>query len=384
MLKPKHIPLVLKQVVRHRTRSLLTAAGVACAMFLFCLIESMRRGAAEATEVAATDTNLIVYRADRYCPMTSNLPEHYRPRIEGIEGVTRAVPMRIVPTNCRTSLDVITFRGVHAEDFQGHLAAELEVLSGSVADWARRSDAALVGDSLARRRGFRPGDRFDAAGITVYVAGIFRAAQPQHENCAYVHLDFLQRNTGSRKLGVVTQFSVTVSDPKRLTAVGRAIDETLRYDQEPTSTYPQRAFVARAAMAAVEVIRFTRWLGYGCLAAVLALVGNAIVLSVQDRVRDHAVLQTLGYNTNLIARLIVAEGLVLAMAGGAAGTAAAWAAEHWGRFALSAEGQSIAMRMDWPVVLIGLAVSGALGLLAGLVPAWQASRREIAACFRAV
>jgi ABC-type lipoprotein release transport system permease subunit len=31
-----------------------------------------------------------------------------------------------------------------------------------------------------------------------------------------------------------------------------------------------------------------------------------------------------------------------------------------------------------------VAVCTALGVLAGLIPAWQASRREIAACFRAV
>jgi hypothetical protein len=33
---------------------------------------------------------------------------------------------------------------------------------------------------------------------------------------------------------------------------------------------------------------------------------------------------------------------------------------------------------------IGLALSALLGAAAGLVPAWQASRREITACFRAV
>jgi hypothetical protein len=39
---------------------------------------------------------------------------------------------------------------------------------------------------------------------------------------------------------------------------------------------------------------------------------------------------------------------------------------------------------DLPVILTGLAISAGVGILAGLVPAWQASRREIAGCFRAV
>jgi len=120
------------------------------------------------------------------------------------------------------------------------------------------------------------------------------------------------------------------------------------------------------------------------LIAVAALVANAIVLSVQDRIRDHAVLQTLGFSGGLIGRLIVAEGLLLSLVGGAVGAGGAWAIAWWGQFAISSEGQAISLQMGWQVVVVGLAASSSIGVLAGLVPAWQASRREIAGCFRAV
>ena len=70
--------------------------------------------------------------------------------------------------------------------------------------------------------------------------------------------------------------------------------------------------------------------------------------------------------------------------GGGLGAAAAWAVVHYGRFTLSTEGLSVPMSARAGTVLAGLAVSAALGLLAGLVPAIRASRREIAGCFRAV
>ena len=41
MLAPKHIPLVIKQVLRQRTRTLLTVAGVGVAMFLFVLLSAL-------------------------------------------------------------------------------------------------------------------------------------------------------------------------------------------------------------------------------------------------------------------------------------------------------------------------------------------------------
>lgn len=387
MIAPRYFPVVLKQLWRHRVRSALTVAGVAVAMFLFIAVQALQQGVDQATSAAAADTTLVVYRENRFCPATSRLPESYVERIERIPGVRSAVPMKVVVNNCRASLDVITFRGVPREELEGAggMAASWRLLDGSIAEWLRRSDSALVGETLAARRGFRVGQSFDSSGVTVTVAGIIRSSQPQDGNVAYVHLDFLQQAAGKGGgLGVVTQFSVRVDDPSRMASVAAAIDEAFRAEQEPTTTRPEKAFVAQAGADIVEIVGFTRWLGWGCLAAVLALVANAIVLSVQDRVKEHAVLQTLGYRAGLIARLIVSEGMLLGVLGGAIGAGAALALVHVGRFSLSQEGLSITIGASWALLAWGVAIAAGVGVVAGMVPAWRAGRREIAQCFRAV
>ena len=163
-----------------------------------------------------------------------------------------------------------------------------------------------------------------------------------------------------------------------------AIDETFETAQEPTATFTEQAFIARIVDDIIELVGFARWLGLGCLVAVLALVANAIVLGVQGRMAEHAVLQTVGYRGGLVGRLIVAEGVVLSLLGGTIGAVAAVAVTEVGAFALSVEGQSIVISAGPSLLGTGLLVCGLLVVLAGLVPAIQASRREIAACFRAV
>jgi len=384
MLKMRFIPLVWKQVARRPVRSMLTVLGVGTAMFLFCAVQAMQAGVKTATEAQAGETTLIVYRQNRYCPFTSRLPEYYGERIAKVPGVAAVVPIQIVVSNCRTSLDVVTFRGVPEEKMSGEFARPITVLSGSFEDWRKRTDAALLGETLAGRRGLRVGDRFDAAGVTVTVAGIIKSTRAQDQNVAYVHLPFLQRAAGAKKLGVVTQFNVKVADPNRLEEVAKAIDAEFARDPDPTSTSSEQAYVARAAQDVVRIVGFTKWLGWGCLAAVLALVGNAIGLSVQDRVREHAVLQTLGYGGGLIARLIVIEGMIVGLIGGLVGTLAAVAVVRWGHFSVSTDGMNVPVIASASVVVIGLALSAGLGIGAGLVPAWQASRREITQAFRAV
>lgn len=383
MIHLKYWPLVLKQVARHRVRSMLTILGVAIAMYLFVAIQAMQQGVAQTTQATAADTTLIVYREDRFCPFTSKLPEYYLPQIEAIDGVVSAVPIRVVVNNCRASLDVVTFRGVPRDRFESTIGQNTSFLSGSFKDWQRRSDAALLGQTLAGRRGLKVGDQFDAAGITAYVAGILDSDAPQDVNVAYVHLDYLQQQIDKR-LGTVTQFNVKIDDPAKLDAVSAEIDALFASAEQPTTTRSEKAFVAQIAGDMIELIGFTQYLGWGCLVAVLALVGNAIVLSVQDRIKEHAVLQTLGYRSALIGRLIVTEAALLGLLGGLLGAGAALLTIRLTRLSFSVDGLSIPIDAGPMLLLVGLMLSIALGVVAGLVPAVQAARRPIASCFRAV
>lgn len=382
MMVLRCVPYVIKQITRNRVRSLLTVLGIAIAMFLFTSVQAMNRGVTVATTATANDTTLVVYREDRFCPATSQLPQDYQGRIERVDGVRDVTPMKIVVSNCRTSLDVVTFRGVPKRAFMEGPGGKFTLVSGSIEDWIRRTDAALLGETLAERRGLKPGMRFDAAGITAYVAGVVRSPDPQDQNVAYTALEFVQL-AGRDQLGVVTQFNVKVDDASMLEQVAKDIDEMFSTAQEPTATFSEKAFIGRVADDIIELVGFARWLGLGCLAAVLALVANSIILGVQSRVSEHAVLQTLGFSGRMVAMLIVAEGVLLSLIGGGLGALGAVLVARFGSFALSVEGTSIPIVANAALLLWGIVICGIIGILAGLVPAWQASRKEIAACFRA-
>ncbi len=384
MLKPDRWRLVMKQIVRRPARSGLAIMGVAVAMFLFAVMQTMQHGLQATTTQTAQDTTLIVFQQGRFCASTSRLPQRYEDAIAQVDGVKRVTPVRVVVSNCRAGLDVVTYRGVPAESFAAAEKPSLTLLSGSLDDWQSRRDAAIVGRTLAHRRGVKVGDSLEAAGIRVHVAGILDSEDQQDLNVAYVHLDFLQRAAGASQLGVVTQFNVQVNDPQKLDAIAQAIDQRFAQDEVRTATSSVKSFIAQAAGDAVHLIAFTRYVGFGCLLAVLGLIANAIVLSVQDRIKEHAVLQTLGFTGGQVAQLIVSESLLLGAMGGLIGSGAALGVMRFGQFALSSEGFSIPFLATPMTLVTGLVIAVGLGVLAGLVPAWQASRREITSCFRAV
>jgi len=367
--------LALKNLVRHRLRSLLTILGVSAGMFLYASVQTMQHSLAVATEAGAADTTLVVYRENRFCPATSRLPEHYLSVIERIPGVRQVIPIQIAVNNCGASLDVITFRGVPPETLRSY-NPDINVVEGAYEDFLNQSDGALVGQHFARRRGLSPGDTFEAVGVNVTVAGIIASNSPQDENVAYVHLPFLQQ--ASRVgLGVVTQFNVKVESAELLQPVAEKIDETFAADQQPTHTRPEKAFFAETAKQMIELIGFTRWLGLGAVAAVLGLVANAVLLIVRGRVRETAILQTLGFSRWAIGWMVVIEGGLLGLAGGLIGVLGATAFFHFKSFTLGNEGLTLALSPSLPVTLSGLAVAVSLGLLASVYPAWKATSRPL-------
>ncbi|MSR18552.1 MAG: FtsX-like permease family protein [Phycisphaerales bacterium] len=379
----RSLPFVWRNMVRRPMRTGLTIAGIATGVFLFTFVESMRAGVDQATSAGAGETTLIVYRKNRFCPFTSQLPQSYDDRIERLPGVRDVIPMKIVVSNCRASLDVVTFRGVPDSSALQDVLGDSNITAGGFKEWDRRSDAALVGSALAERRGLRVGDPLVAAGATAYIAGIFASDDAQDRNSAYVHLNFLQESAkrgGSG--GIVTQFVVKVDDPQRLEAVASSIDKLFARDQFPTATRGQTAFVARAAHDIVTLVSFAGWIGYASLIAVFALIANAIALSVRDRVRDHAILQTLGFPGALIGSLVVTESLALAVAGGIVGAVAAFAAVSFSAISFTMEGVSIDVSARPMLAAFGLALAIVLGLVAGVLPAISAARREITASFR--
>ena len=379
------VPVVFRTLRRSPIRTGLTVAGIAMAMYLFTGVEAMRNGVRDATEAGAGDSMLVVYRENRYCPFTSRLPEWYVDRIMQVDGVKAAVPMQILVSNCRASLDVVTFRGVPENDLQNSLSPGTEITEGSISDWKKRGDAAIVGSALATRRGIRVGDRFSAAGVTVYVAGILESEEMQDRNSSWVHLPFLQeaiRRGGTG--GFVTQFNVVVNDPTRMDSIALAIDESFAHDERPTATRPEKAFIGRAARDIVDIADFAGILGWGALVAVFALIANAIMLAMRDRIRDHAIMQTLGWTGPLIGWMVLVEGALLGLFGGIVGAFGAWLTIQYGRFAMSMEGASIEISTSAWTAILGTALALVLGILAGVAPALRLSRRSIASSFGAV
>jgi len=218
----------------------------------------------------------------------------------------------------------------------------------------------------------------------VTVAGIFKSDDPAEENYIYSHLEFLQRGKGLNLVGSVTQFEILLNPNVDAAEKCTEIDDMFRGGPVETDTRPKGVFQAKSLGDLTQLIHMSRYLGYACVGLVLALVATTSVMSVQDRIREHALLQTIGFSWPQVFYLVFIESVILSLMGGALGVAAAVTALKISSLSVGAEAVTVAFHPSLRLALTGIGVSFIAGSLAGIAPAWHAARTEIVPALREV
>jgi putative ABC transport system permease protein len=340
-------------------------------MFVFCCVGSVQEGLRGLTTGTDADRSLIVFQENRFCPTSSRLPEDYQRQIRELAGVRDVMPIQVWTNNCRASLDIVVFNGAAPDQIQQ--LRPLTLKSGSWSEFKTRNDAAIVGRNVAQRRSLSVGDQFSIGDISVHVAGIFSSTVPAEENLIYSSLQFLQYTRGLDAAGLVTQHEVLLTDDAEPDRVAAEIDRVLRAGPVATTTRRKGAFQASTLTDLIDLIGFAHWLGYACVGLVLSLVATTTLMSVQDRIKEYAVLQTIGVRPLRAMRLVLAESTILCLVGGLAGTLAATGTLAVGGFAIGAEGATIAFRPSLSLLTTAVVVSLSVGISAGIAPAIQAA-----------
>jgi putative ABC transport system permease protein len=369
----KFTPYLLKTLWRHRARTMLTVSGSAVALFVFCFVGSVQEGLDRLT--SQKDSTLIVFQANKFCPATSHLPQDYDQIISKMDGVRDVVPIQVFTNNCRASLDVVVFYGLPAEKVQK--IRNFDLIEGNWSDFESNQDTGIVGEAVARRRDLKLGTKFSVGEVKVTVAGIFNSSDKSEEDYVYTHLDFLQRTPGMNLVGTVTQHEVVLDESADPVAIANVIDDEFRGGPVETDTRTKGVFQASSLADLVELIELSHYLGYACVGLMTMLISTTTFMAVQDRIKEHSVLQTLGFSGAIVFVLVLAESVLISVGGGLVGTGAAMLTLAGSGLSVGAEAVTIAFSPSVGLAMTGLLGSLVVGFVAGVLPALAAARADI-------
>jgi ABC-type antimicrobial peptide transport system permease subunit len=254
---------------------------------------------------------------------------------------------------------------------------QFQLLSGHWPD----SGEVLVGRLAAAKLGRDKGEL--AEGKTIHfesrdwiVSGEFAAGGSALESELWCPLEDLQQAMKRQDLSLV---AVGVTGPEGLADLAMFCKERLDLEWQAT---PETEYYA-ALQRHYGPVRAVAWLIVVLVAGAGVFAGlNTMYGAVVGRVRELAMLQTLGFSRRAIALSIVQESVLLA-AGGALFAAVAGLSLIGGvavRFTMGA----FTLRLDSSALAIGLLTGLAIGIVGSLPPAWRALRMPVVEALKAI
>ncbi len=169
-------------------------------------------------------------------------------------------------------------------------------------------------------------------------------------------------------------------DGAAATRLSDEIDQMFENSPYPTKTETEKAFQMGFVSMLGNVKLLITSLGTIVVFVILLIAANTMALSARERIREIAVLRTLGFSRVTILMLTLGESLMLALFGGILGLGLFVVGFRPLKASLintPLSGFATAMTLFPEVLLLGLVITIFAGLFSGLVPAIQASQRPI-------
>lgn len=382
----KFLPLIWRNLTRRKIRTIFTTLSIFIAFLLFGFLMAIKAAFGMGIDVAGADRLMMIHKVSFIQP----LPKSYEGRIRAVEGVTA-----ITHANWFGGIyqDPSNFIANFAVDPESYLAMypEFVLPEEQKQAWFANRTGAIVGIDTARRFGWKVGDRVPLQG-TIYrtpddspweftIDGIYDSSLVGTDKTQFFfHYKYLNetisQNFGRDQVG---WYIVKVADPGAADDVAKRMDALFANSPAETKTATEKAFVADFAKQVGDIGAIMTVIAAVVILFILFVAGNAMAQSIRERTNELAILKTLGFNDRKVLGMVLIESTLVAVLGGALGLGLAWVVIAQGD---PTGGFLPIFHFPPKDVVLGVVLVVALGVLAGMVPALQASRLRIVDALR--
>ena len=379
----KYFHLIWAALFRRKTRTLLTLLSVMAAFLLFGMLDAVRVAFSSGSDAAGVDRMVVSSKFS----IIQGLPQTLIPRIEATPGVKNLTWMNWFGGYYQDKKNQMVNIAIDPKYFD--IYPEFSLPPEQLQKFKETRTGALVGEALAKRWGWKIGDKIPISGA-IYpnkatgdtnwsfdLVGIFKAKDEKQrgaEQQLFFRWDYFDEanSYGSHEVGWLV---VQVTDPSKSDEVAKAIDAISANSDHETKTQTEQAFQLSFAKQLGDIGLIVSAIMGAVFFTLLLLTGNTMAQAVRERVPELATLKTMGFSDVSLLLLVFAEAVLLIVIGGTLGLGLV-------AVLLSVIGAAGGGMSQLPPVGTGTWITGLLlmigiGVLVGVLPALRAMRLNI-------
>src|SRR5215510_3587829 len=376
--------LVRKNLFRKKLRAGLMIVSILIAFLIFGVLASFYRAFTAGEDAAAADRLVIVNKIN----FTQPLPIAYFNRVRALDGVRQVTHANWFGGYYQDPKNLLFVMAVEPQTYFDVYASQFAVSDDARQAFQRERTGAVVGEALARKWGWKVGDRIPIAsniftqtnGSRTWdftIVGTFSGHTPEVGTNFMVFQYPYFNETRTLTKDTLGWMVLQTTSPSRNDGVAKAIDAMFANSSAETSTDTEKAFNKAFAAQVGNIALIVVLVVGAAFVTILMIVGNTMALTIRERTREIGVLKTLGFSGPRILTLVLSESVLLALLGGLPGLVLAAIAA----FALRTSMQNFlpGFAVTPEIVALGVALMILLGVVTGIIPALNAMRLKIAA-----
>jgi len=380
--------LVMRNLLRHPLRMLFTTLSIALSIFLVCAVLTLPSALDAIMDRAASNVRISVHHKAGF---TYWLPGAFVQKVQHLPGV--------VGVNHYS-----WFGGIYDEpkNLFPNFAVDPETVDVVWPDYHIAPDAlarfkgvrngALVGEDTMRKFGWHVGQNVTLKGtifpvdLTFEIVGtVGGVANPTMLWFNRKYLDeAMESRGGFNRVGMIW---LRAASPEQVDGIIGHVDALFRNSEAEVAAETEKAFIASFMSSFQGLLRVILIVGFLVVGAVVLIAANTSAMGIRERIPEIAILKSLGFRRGPILAALLAESSLQGLLGGLLGAGSAYAILE----ALRAAGKTGysgilgplgGFRMSPGVAAEGVAVALVVGIVAGLVPAWNGARANVIEALR--
>lgn len=355
--------MILKNLWRRATRSILTLLGIAIGVAAVVALGAVAKGftANYGTAVGGGDNDLLITQADAMDPVFSKLDDTVGQRLQAIPGVERVEP----GVYTWVSTDDLPFLLIFGYEPGSVAAAHYRLVEGGP---VKGSGQIVLGRRAVESLKKGVGNSVRIYGRPYRIVGIFETGQGMEESGGVVTVEDAQEIAKLERQVSLYQIGLrrgTESEP----VIARMENLDLELSISRTSD-------REANMQWDDMMQGFAW-GVSAIAILIGGLGmmNSMVMTVLERTREIGTLRAVGWSRGRVMRLILGESIALSAVGGVVGLVLGFLMAEG---LASLPGFGAFFQGAWSPGIFGQGMGTALvlGLVGGLYPAWRAANLQ--------
>jgi putative ABC transport system permease protein len=380
----KYLHLIWAALFRRKARTFFTLISILAAFLLFGMLDATRAAFSSGDTVIGVD-RLIT--SSRYSIIQS-LPASLATRIEAIPGVKSVGYANWFGGIYQDPKNFVLSFAV--SDNYIDIYQEIELAPEQRKAYENTRTGAIVGEPLAKRFGWKIGDKvplqstifpqrngdktwpFDIVGIYKAAKG---AANGTDQQFFFHHKYFEDANAFQSVGTTVGWYAVKLTSPDQADRAAKAIDALSANSDHETKTQTEQAFNASFAKQLGDIGLIVSAIMGAVFFTLILLTGNTMAQAVRERTNELAVLKTIGFSSQSVLCMVLAEGVLLLVLGGVLGLGLAGVLVP-----IVAKGSGGMLNLPpigtqtW---ILGIVLMLVIGAIVGVLPAIRAMRLNI-------